>query len=268
MTVGTDRAATGTAGRAEDGVVERVRRYWDWRAASFRADIAATPDREAWRRAYAEAAAALLPGRAAPLRVLDVGSGTGFVALLFAELGHEVTAVEPAAAMREIAAKEAAERGTGLRLLDGVAHPLPELDGGFDLVTCRNVLWTLPDPAAALAHWRGVLRPGGAVLVSDGMWNTWRHELRLLREGLRSRGGEAVGPRFLAAYLGIRRRLPYYRGLDAARARRVLAQAGYPSPVVLDHLLPADSYQAGTGDGYCLVGARTAADRAAAPHES
>ncbi|RCV47775.1 class I SAM-dependent methyltransferase [Marinitenerispora sediminis] len=241
-----------------DAVRERVRRYWDWRAASFQADIGAMPNRQSWLDAYSGAVARLLPGRSAPLRVLDVGSGTGFVAIAFAELGHDVTAVEPAAAMTAIAEREAAAAGVRIDVRTGYADPLPPLPPGFDLVTCRNLLWTLPDPVRALAAWRSVLRPGGAVLVADGMWNTPRQELRLLCTGWRSRAARPVGWRFLAAYRGLRRDLPYYRGLDESAARGLMLRAGYTDPTVLTDLLATDAYEAGTGDGHFLAAAHAA----------
>jgi len=36
----------------------------------------------------------------------------------------------------------------------------------------RHVLWTLPDPARVLRHWRGLLRPGGRLVLVEGVWGT------------------------------------------------------------------------------------------------
>jgi SAM-dependent methyltransferase len=41
----------------------------------------------------------------------------------------------------------------------------------FDRVTMRNLLWTLPDPNHVLRFARGILRPGGRLLMADGFWN-------------------------------------------------------------------------------------------------
>ena len=37
---------------------------------------------------------------------------------------------------------------------------------------CRHVLWTLPDPAAALARWVRLLAPHGRVVLVEGSWST------------------------------------------------------------------------------------------------
>ena len=42
----------------------------------------------------------------------------------------------------------------------------------FDVVTSRHLLWTLREPAGAMANWRELLRPGGRVVAVDGLWFT------------------------------------------------------------------------------------------------
>lgn len=34
------------------------------------------------------------------------------------------------------------------------------------------MLWTLPDPARVLRHWRGLVRPGGRLVLVEGVWGT------------------------------------------------------------------------------------------------
>ncbi len=50
-------------------------------------------------------------------------------------------------------------------------HPPP---GSFDAVTSRHLLWTLRQPARAMADWRELLRPGGRLVAVDGFWFTER----------------------------------------------------------------------------------------------
>ncbi|MBS3989055.1 MAG: class I SAM-dependent methyltransferase, partial [Dethiobacter sp.] len=50
------------------------------------------------------------------------------------------------------------------------AQKLPFPEATFDLIICRNLVWTLPDPLAAYQDWYRVLKPGGRVLVFDANW--------------------------------------------------------------------------------------------------
>ncbi|MCV7030139.1 class I SAM-dependent methyltransferase [Mycobacterium sherrisii] len=101
-----------------------------------------------------------------PSRVLDIATGTGFVALLLAELGHQVTGLDASQAMLANARTKATERGLSITFVEGVTEQLPFPDAGFDAVTARHFIWTLVEPAKAFAEWRRVLTPGGT-LVAD-----------------------------------------------------------------------------------------------------
>ena len=43
-------------------------------------------------------------------------------------------------------------------------------DGSVDAVLARHLLWTLPDPLAALARWVRLVRPGGRLVLVEGRW--------------------------------------------------------------------------------------------------
>jgi SAM-dependent methyltransferase len=143
---------------------------WDSQAQTFDAD----PDhglidptvREAWRALLTP----LLPS--APARVLDLGCGTGSLAVLLAEAGHDVLGVDFAPAMVARARAKAAAAGLTVefRIGDAAAPAVPP--GSVDVVLCRHVLWALPDPAAALERWTGLLAPGGRLLLVEGNWST------------------------------------------------------------------------------------------------
>src|SRR5262249_14917292 len=55
-------------------------------------------------------------------------------------------------------------------VLHGDAAEPPVGGRRFDVVLCRHLLWTLPDPGAALRRWAGLLRPGGQLVLVEGRW--------------------------------------------------------------------------------------------------
>ena len=114
--------------------------------------------------------AAILPDHAGD--VLDVAAGTGYLALAAASLGHRVTAVDLAPGMLDELTANAAARGLTVdaRLGDAVAPDFPP--ASFDAVTSRHLLWTLREPATAMANWKRLLRPNGRLVAVDGFWFT------------------------------------------------------------------------------------------------
>lgn len=109
---------------------------------------------------------------AQPLSILDVGCGTGFVAVVLAELGHTVTGLDASSGMLRVCRARAEEQGiTDLRLVEGEAErPAADL-GPFDAVVSRHLLWTLPRPERAVAAWAELVRPGGRVVGIDALWS-------------------------------------------------------------------------------------------------
>lgn len=119
------------------------------------------------RAAWAARMSHWLPGE--PSLVLDLGCGTGSLALLAAEQGHRVTAVDLSPRMAALARTKLA--GTGAEVLVGDAGRPPVGERTFDVVLVRHVLWTLPDPEEALRHWWSLLRPGGRLILIEGVWS-------------------------------------------------------------------------------------------------
>lgn len=120
------------------------------------------------RDAWAERLRSWLPGRSCD--VLDLGCGTGSLSLLAAEQGHRVTGVDSAPAMVDLARAKLAGRDAAFLVGDAAAPPVGEQR--FDVVLVRHVLWALPDPGRALRQWRELLRPGGRLVLVEGVWGT------------------------------------------------------------------------------------------------
>ena len=114
-----------------------------------------------------------LVGAGTPLRVLDVGGGSGMFAVPLARLGHDVTVVDPSADALATLRRRADTAGAGARVhgLQGdgdlLHEVLPAAGGdGFDLALCHYVLEVVDDPAVTLREISRALRPGGQVSVA------------------------------------------------------------------------------------------------------
>lgn len=101
------------------------------------------------------------------LRVLDVGTGCGFLAILLAKEGHEVTGIDISSLMLEEAAycANAHKAIVDFRLIN--AEKLPFEDDCVDLIISRNLIWTLQNPETAYSEWHRVLKPGGMLMYLD-----------------------------------------------------------------------------------------------------
>ncbi|HYC21404.1 MAG TPA: methyltransferase domain-containing protein [Candidatus Bathyarchaeia archaeon] len=99
-------------------------------------------------------------------RLLDVGAGFGYLADAAAAAFHERWVVEPS--------PSAAERiSSDHRVVLGSLESAELPQGYFDVVSMQDCLEHLPDPLAALAKIRSVLRPGGALLAVTPNVRSW-----------------------------------------------------------------------------------------------
>ncbi|MGH9094843.1 MAG: class I SAM-dependent methyltransferase, partial [Acidimicrobiales bacterium] len=163
-------------------IADQIRSYWDVDAATYDDAPNHRPTSPAERAAWDAALARLLPPP--PARVLDCGAGTGFLSMIAARMGHLVTALDVSSEMLDRLRKRAAVAGVGIEIVQGPADQPPP--GPFDAVMERHLLWTLPDPTAALRRWREVAPDGRLVLV-EGVWG----QVDAL-EVLRARGRKLV----------------------------------------------------------------------------
>jgi S-adenosylmethionine-dependent methyltransferase len=110
-----------------------------------------------------------LPSQAQPsLCALDLGCGTGAVAVRMARLGIHVTLLDSSPAMLDIAKRAAREAGVmdKVVLQHGDAAQLANLfpTRSFDVIVCHNILEYFDDPAAVLRGAASALRDSSAIL--------------------------------------------------------------------------------------------------------
>lgn len=150
--------------------LEDSRRYWDNAASSFDNE----PDHglhdpailEAWTRFLRES----LPDTSAT--VLDVGCGTGSLSIIVAGLGHRVTAIDVSPSMISFAQTKAATQGLQVEfhVMDAASPRLGHQR--FDVILCRHLLWTLPEPKQVLQRWAELLKENGRLILIEGHWET------------------------------------------------------------------------------------------------
>jgi SAM-dependent methyltransferase len=114
--------------------------------------------------------------------VLDIGCGTGTFACMLAGRGIEVTAVDPATAMLEVARSKAG--ADAVRWVHGDATTLPALhvDAAFMTANVAQVFLTDDDWTATLTAARQALRPDGWLVFETRVparraWEQWTPEL-------------------------------------------------------------------------------------------
>ena len=117
-------------------------------------------------------------GTGTSLRILDVGGGSGMFAVPLAQLGHDVTVVDPSADALATLRRRADTAGVGGRVrgLQGDGDLLHEVlpgddaapgdPGGYDLALCHWVLEVVDDPAVTLREIARALRSGGQVSLA------------------------------------------------------------------------------------------------------
>ena len=148
--------------------------YWTGRASGY-SEVnqweLATEQRQRWSECLRDEIAKQFPERdPQELRVLEVGTGPGFFAILLCELGYDVTAIDLTPAMLAEAKKNAGPLAGEIHWIEMNAEALDFANRSFDVVISRNLTWNLPHPDRAYAEWARVLKPGGLLLNFDANW--------------------------------------------------------------------------------------------------
>ena len=162
------------------------KKYWTDRAPSYsqvNQEELAGCQRSNWLREISRQIQMVYPNRAPQeITVLDAGTGPGFFAVILAEAGYNVTAIDAAPAMLAEAKRNAGpwQEAIDFRLMD--AQKPTFTAESFDVVLSRNLTWVLEDPEQTYGNWRHVLKPGGLLLNFDANWYNYLYDADLKQQ--------------------------------------------------------------------------------------
>jgi 2-polyprenyl-6-hydroxyphenyl methylase/3-demethylubiquinone-9 3-methyltransferase len=100
-------------------------------------------------------------------RALDVGCGGGLLSEALARSGADVTAIDLAPAVLDVARLHLHESGLAVDYREVSVEALAaEMPASFDVVTCMEMLEHVPDPASVIRACATLLKPGGSLFLS------------------------------------------------------------------------------------------------------
>lgn len=185
-------------------IKDKIRAFWDNPHHDYDGSQAhgvhSQQEKDLWRNALTE-----LLGNQKKLKILDIGTGTGFLALLLAQMGHDVTGADWSKTKLEKAKEKLNNSKIPVKFRIEDAEKLSFEDNVFDAVVSRHLIWTLPDPEAASIEWARVTKPGGKVIVDvpKKKSHAGNHHF-----------GEEIG-----------KKLPFYQGADKEEIVKTLEDA-------------------------------------------
>lgn len=144
---------------------KRVRNYWTKRAHDFNV-VRRNELKNDYALPWVEVFEKYIPCNK-KLRILDVGTGSGYFAILLSRLGHKVIGIDLTEAMIEEARKNSIDFDVEAEFVQMDAQDIKYQDESFDVVISRNLTWTLPDPKKAYGEWYRVLKKEGILLNFD-----------------------------------------------------------------------------------------------------
>ena len=155
-------------------ILKENKAYWTWRAPGYsevNQEELATEQHDVWKQVLTERISTRFPDRIPDqIHVLEVGTGPGFFAILLAEAGYRVTAIDLTPSMLDEARRNARALVDRVDFREMNAQELAFENESFDVILSRNVTWNLPEPEQAYAEWVRVLKPGGMLMTFDANW--------------------------------------------------------------------------------------------------
>lgn len=165
--------------------------YWTGRTPGYsgvnQAELS-SQQRIVWREVISQRISSHFPDKTPDqIRVLDVGTGPGFFAIILAEQGYQVTAVDYTSSMLEAAKRNAGILADKIDFCQMNAEELTFPTGSFHVLVTRNLTWNLHHPQRAYAQWSRVLKEDGVLLNFDANWYRYLHDDQARRDHLQDR---------------------------------------------------------------------------------
>ena len=146
-----------------DHVMKVIGDYWDERSSEFDKEHD-TEDIQAWEKTLKE-----LLGTDTAKSVLDLGTGTGFLANMTARLGYSTVGMDISKEMMKYAVRHGKKSCSSAMYMSGNVLELPFMENSVDYIINARLIWTLVEPKKALKEWFRVIRPGGKVMCFNRM---------------------------------------------------------------------------------------------------
>ena len=138
--------------------LEKIRDYWNERADGYsekNRDELSSEECSVW----SERLARRLP-EGSGLKCLDMGCGPGFLGILLAKLGHDVTLADYSENMLGQAEENLKFAKVSAEIIKADAQNPPFQDDTFDVIVSRNLVWNLEKPEIAYDQWLRILKKG------------------------------------------------------------------------------------------------------------
>lgn len=140
---------------------ESKKNFWDSYASKYDKQM-----EKSWNKFYKILIEKLIQDTAETKRLLEVGTGTGIIALELSNNISDITAVDLSTEMIKVAKNKQIERGAdNIDFRIGNACRLELEDNSFDTIIASNILHLLTEPELALMEMKRLLKPEGKIIV-------------------------------------------------------------------------------------------------------
>ncbi|MCI1930667.1 MAG: methyltransferase domain-containing protein [Clostridia bacterium] len=141
-----------------DSEIKLIADTWDKISPEFD-DMHNTEDLKLWKQNLK-----MLLGDNKEMSILDIGTGTGFLAIMLSEMGYKSTGVDISEKMLKIAKEKSEKMKLGCKFLLFDGKELPFKESSFNAIVNCRLLWTLTEPENTFKDWYSVLKTNGKVL--------------------------------------------------------------------------------------------------------